>query len=87
MTEEELLWRASLVPRRIPKLPSTETSRRKIAFLFLTKDGVSLAPLWELFFKGYAGLYSIYVHRSPSSNSTVDSSSVFYGRSIPSKVR
>uniref|UniRef100_A0A0A0LUY5 Glycosyl transferase n=2 Tax=Cucumis sativus TaxID=3659 RepID=A0A0A0LUY5_CUCSA len=89
MTEEELLWRASLVPRRIPKLPSTETttSTRKIAFLFLTKDGVSLAPLWELFFKGYAGLYSIYVHRTPSSSSTstVDSSSVFYGRSIPSK--
>ncbi|XP_038895081.1 glycosyltransferase BC10-like [Benincasa hispida] len=85
MTEEELLWRASLVPRRIPNFPSTEKSRRKIAFLFLTKDGVGLAPLWELFFKGHRGFYSIYVHRSPSSNATVDSSSVFYGRSIPSK--
>ncbi|CAK9329974.1 unnamed protein product [Citrullus colocynthis] len=85
MTEEELLWRASLVPRRIPNFSTIEKSRRKIAFLFLTKDGVSLAPLWELFFRGYGGLYSIYVHRSPSSNATVASSSVFYGRSIPSK--
>ncbi|KAG6589613.1 Glycosyltransferase BC10, partial [Cucurbita argyrosperma subsp. sororia] len=84
MTEEELLWRASLVPRRIPKSPLPK-SQPKIAFLFLTKDGVSLAPLWERFFKGHRRLYSIYVHRSSSTNATVASNSVFYGRSIPSK--
>ncbi|PIN05758.1 hypothetical protein CDL12_21701 [Handroanthus impetiginosus] len=82
MKEEELLWRASMVPkireypfRRIPK----------VAFMFLTKGGLPLAPLWEQFFSGHEGLYSIYVHSQPSYNLMMPEDSVFYGRKIPSK--
>ncbi|KAK7320045.1 hypothetical protein RJT34_04775 [Clitoria ternatea] len=82
MTEQELLWRASLVPR-IKELPFKQTP--KVAFMFLTKGPVFLAPLWERFFKGYEGLYSIYVHSHPSFNESVPQSSVFHGRRIPSK--
>ncbi|KAK7358269.1 hypothetical protein VNO77_00195 [Canavalia gladiata] len=82
MTEEELLWRASMVPR-IKELPFKHTP--KVAFMFLTKGPVSMAPLWERFFKGNEGLYSIYVHSHPSFNETVSPSSVFHGRRIPSK--
>lgn len=83
MTEEELLWRASMAPR-IHEYPFKRVP--KVAFLFLTRGAVTLAPLWEKFFHGHEGLYSIYVHSSPSFNETVPQSSVFHGRRIPSKV-
>jgi hypothetical protein len=55
--------------------------------MFLTKGPVLLAPLWQKFFKGNEGLYSIYIHPNPSFDETVyDQSSIFYGRRIPSKV-
>ncbi|WJX26082.1 hypothetical protein P8452_15058 [Trifolium repens] len=83
MNEDELLWRASLVPM-IHETPFKQTP--KVAFMFLTKGPVLLAPLWEKFFKGNEGLYSIYIHPSPSFNQTVyNQSSVFHGRRIPSK--
>lgn len=82
MNEEELLWRASMDPL-IHKPPFKQTP--KVAFLFLTKGPVLLAPLWERFFKGNEGLYSIYVHPNPSFNGTVPESSVFHGRRIPSQ--
>ncbi|XP_061357571.1 glycosyltransferase BC10-like [Gastrolobium bilobum] len=82
MSEEELLWRASMVPM-IKKLPFKQTP--KVAFMFLTKGPVLLAPLWERFFKGNEGLYSVYVHYPPSFNETVPESSVFHGRGVPSK--
>ena len=63
MTEEELLWRASMVPM-IKELPYNHTP--KVAFMFLTKGFVLLAPLWERFFKGNEAFYSIYVHSLPS---------------------
>ncbi|CAI5967434.1 unnamed protein product [Closterium sp. NIES-64] len=34
----------------------------KIAFLFMTRGPLPLAPLWEKFFKGHEGRYSIYIH-------------------------
>jgi hypothetical protein len=83
MEDEELLWRASMVPR-IRGFPFKRT--QKVAFMFLTKGSLSLAPLWELFFKGHEGLYSIYVHPNPSFNGTMPEDSVFHGRRIPSKV-
>lgn len=83
MTDEELLWRASMEPR-VAEYPFKRAP--KVAFLFLTKGPLPLAPLWEIFFKGYEGLYSIYVHSHPSFNGTVPKSSVFHGRRIPSKV-
>lgn len=83
MNEQEMLWRASLVPK-IKEVPFKY--KPKVAFMFLTKGPVLLAPLWERFFKGNEGLYSIYVHSHPSYNETLHQNSVFYGRRIPSKV-
>nr|CAB3498329.1 unnamed protein product [Digitaria exilis] len=83
MTDEELLWRASFAPglRRYPfrRVP-------KVAFMFLTRGPLPLAPLWERFFRGHEGLYSIYVHALPSYQANFTSGSVFYRRQIPSKV-
>ncbi|KAM0933081.1 putative glycosyl transferase, family 14 [Dioscorea sansibarensis] len=83
MNDDELLWRASMVPHkrvvpyeRVPKL----------AFLFLTRGALTFAPLWEMFFKGHQGLYSIYVHADPSFSESTPKDSVFFGRRIPSKV-
>jgi len=83
MTDEELLWRASFAPgvRRYPfrRVP-------KVAFMFLTPGPLPLAPLWERFFRGNEGRYSIYVHALPSYRANFTSESVFYRRQIPSKV-
>jgi hypothetical protein len=84
MSDEELFWRASMVPqvRRTPyrRVP-------KVALLFLARGDLPLRPLWEKFLAGHDGLYSIYVHASPSyAGSPPPSSSVFYGRMIPSQV-
>ncbi|XP_015882977.3 glycosyltransferase BC10 [Ziziphus jujuba] len=82
MNDEELLWRASMAPK-VKEVPFKRIP--KIAFMFLTRGSVAMAPLWEMFFKGHEGLYSIYVHSNPSFNETVPESSVFHGRRIPSK--
>ncbi|CAH8311633.1 unnamed protein product [Eruca vesicaria subsp. sativa] len=82
MDDSELLWRASMEPRRhvypFKRVP-------KLAFMFLTKGPLPFAPLWEMFFKGHKGLYSIYVHALPNYRSDFESSSVFYRRYIPSQ--
>ncbi|GAA0144615.1 transferase [Lithospermum erythrorhizon] len=82
MSEEELLWRASMTPR-IQELPYKRVP--KIAFMFLTRGPVLLAPFWEKFFKGNEGLYSIYIHSSPSNKTFYPEDSVFHDRRIPSK--
>ncbi|GMN38618.1 hypothetical protein TIFTF001_007850 [Ficus carica] len=82
MTDEELLWRASMVPR-IPEYPFNRVP--KVAFMFLVRGHVFMAPLWEQFFKGHEGLYSIYIHSNPSYNGSAPESPVFHGRRIPSK--
>ncbi|XP_075522286.1 glycosyltransferase BC10-like [Primulina tabacum] len=82
MNDEELLWKASMVPK-IQEFPFQKV--RKVAFMFLTRGPVILAPLWELFFKGHKGLYSIYVHSDPCFNGSEPKGSVFHGRRIPSK--
>ena len=84
MNDEELFWRASMVPR-IQELPY-ENVHPKVAFMFLTKGPLPLGPLWEKFFRGREGFYSIYVHADPSFNDTMPETSVFYGRRIPSQV-
>lgn len=85
MNDEELLWRASMVPKR-SEFPGVEPAP-KVAFMFLIKQTVSFAPLWEKFFKGNEGLYSIYVHSDPSFNQSENESSMFRDRRIPSKVQ
>lgn len=83
MSDEELFWRASFVPR-INKYPFKRVP--KIAFMFLTKGPLPLAPLWERFLKGHEGLYSVYVHSLPTFESKFPPSSVFHQRQIPSQV-
>lgn len=83
MNDIELFWRASFVPR-INQYPIKRVP--KIAFMFLTKGPLPLAPLWERFFKGHEGLYSIYVHSLPSYVADLTQFSVFYKRQIPSQV-
>ncbi|ONI17203.1 hypothetical protein PRUPE_3G144800 [Prunus persica] len=82
MSDEELFWRASMVPR-IQKLPYKYVP--KVAFMFLTKGPLPLGPLWEKFFEGHEGLYSIYVHAHPDFNESVPEDSVFHGRRIHSQ--
>lgn len=82
LSDEELLWRASLTPK-IDEYPFDRVP--KVAFLFLVRGPVPLAPLWEKFFKGHKGYYSIYVHSNPSYNGSEVESPVFHGRRIPSK--
>nr|XP_023892024.1 uncharacterized protein LOC112004031 [Quercus suber] len=83
MNDTELLWRASFVPQ-IKIYPYDRVP--KIAFMFLTKGPLPMAPLWERFFKGHDGFYSIYVHAMPSFDANYPPSSVFYRRQIPSQV-
>lgn len=54
--------------------------------MFLTKGPLPLAPLWERFFKGHEGRYSIYIHSLPSYNQEFPSTSVFYRRHVPSQL-
>ncbi|KAA8540315.1 hypothetical protein F0562_024122 [Nyssa sinensis] len=83
MNDTELFWRASFVPL-IKDYPFIRTP--KMAFMFLTRGPLPLAPLWEKFFKGHEGLYSIYIHSLPSYDANFPPSSVFYQRQIPSQV-
>lgn len=79
MTDEELLRRASKAEAFSQKLVP------KVAFMFLTRGPLPFAPLWEKFFEGHAGLYSIYVHSDPSYNDSSPEWSVFHRRRVPSK--
>ncbi|XP_073135269.1 glycosyltransferase BC10-like [Henckelia pumila] len=87
MNDQELLRKASMVPKNIrgDDFPFQKEAP-KVAFMFLTRGPLILAPLWELFFKGNnQGLYSIYVHSDPCFNGSEPEGSVFHGRRIPSK--
>uniref|UniRef100_A0A803N9J6 Core-2/I-branching beta-1,6-N-acetylglucosaminyltransferase family protein n=1 Tax=Chenopodium quinoa TaxID=63459 RepID=A0A803N9J6_CHEQI len=82
LSDQELVWRASLVPKvvgypfkRVPK----------VAFMFLTRGPLPLLPLWEKYFAGHDGFFSIYVHTQAGFVFDVPSGSVFFGRQVPSK--
>ncbi|KAG8380052.1 hypothetical protein BUALT_Bualt07G0153400 [Buddleja alternifolia] len=83
MNDTELFWRASF-ETRINEYPFKRTP--KIAFMFLTRGPLPMSPLWEKFLKGNEKLYSIYIHSLPSYKPDFPTSSVFYGRQIPSQV-
>lgn len=84
MSDEELFWRASMVPK-MEEYPFERVP--KVAFMFMTRGPLPFAPLWDRFFKGHEGLYSVYVHTLPDYRLNVSMSSVFFGRQIPSEVR
>lgn len=85
MSDEELLWAASFEPRRYPP-PWPHKPKPKVAFMFLTRGPLPLAPLWERFFSG-AGreLFSVYVHATPGYRLDFPPSSPFHRRQVPSK--
>lgn len=84
MSDEELLWRASLVPQKA-QYPFHRID--KVAFLFLIRGPLPFLPLWERFFEAQDVVkYSIYVHTNPGFDLLVSNSSVFYKRQIPSQV-
>lgn len=83
MNDTELFWRATFAPR-IKEYPYNRVP--KVAFMFLTRGPLPLSPLWERFFSGNEGFYSIYIHSMPGYQANYSSSSVFYGRQIPSQV-
>lgn len=58
----------------------------KVAFMFMTGGRLPLAGLWEKFFEGHEGFYSIYVHTNPSFQDAFPETSIFYSRRIPSQV-
>lgn len=60
----------------------------KVAFMFLVKGPLPLAPLWERFFAGNQGRFSIYIHTALEYQyGPHELPPVFRGRQIPSKVR
>ncbi|CAI5504258.1 unnamed protein product [Closterium sp. Naga37s-1] len=58
----------------------------KIAFLFLVRGPLPLERVWQRFFQGHEGRYSIYIHASTADYECDKhvNSSVFRGRQIPS---
>ncbi|GMH22069.1 hypothetical protein Nepgr_023912 [Nepenthes gracilis] len=82
MNDAELLWRAAFAPQ-IERYPYNRVP--KVAFMFLTRGPLPLAPLWERFFAGNEGFYSIYVHTMPDYRANFSRSSVFFERQIPSQ--
>lgn len=82
MTEEELFLRASKIQEKTLK------KTKKVAFMFLTRGKLPLAKLWERFFKGHEGLFSIYIHTSDPFyvDDDIPETSPLYRRRIPSKV-
>lgn len=83
MNDSQLFWRASFDPQ-IKSFPFKRIP--KIAFMFLTRGPLPMAPLWEKYFKGHEERYSIYVHALPTYVEDYSPSSVFYRRQIPSQV-
>ncbi|KAF3961932.1 hypothetical protein CMV_013502 [Castanea mollissima] len=83
MSDEELLWRASLMPKK-EEYPYKRVP--KVAFMYLTRGPLPMLPLWEKFFNGQdPDLFSIYVHAPPGFYLNVSMDSPFYHREIPSQ--
>ncbi|THU52763.1 hypothetical protein C4D60_Mb10t07360 [Musa balbisiana] len=55
---------ARVVIRDILSAPAVESKNPKIAFMFLTAGSLPFEKLWEKFFQGHEGRFSIYVHAS-----------------------
>ncbi|CAH8251795.1 unnamed protein product [Arabidopsis lyrata] len=82
MTDDELFWRASMVPVK-EEYPYDRVP--KVAFMFLTRGPLPMLPLWEKFFKGNDKYLSVYVHTPPGYDMNVSRDSPFYDRQIPSQ--
>ncbi|CAL4997677.1 unnamed protein product [Urochloa decumbens] len=82
--DEALMSLAAAAPREVVLAPGA--SSPKVAFLFLTRWDLPMAPLWDKFFAGHRGRYTVYVHTDPAFNgSEPPATSAFHRRRIPSK--
>ncbi|XP_047306505.1 glycosyltransferase BC10-like [Impatiens glandulifera] len=81
MEDKELFLRASSI---LPKIDH-KFGVGKVAFMYLTRGPLPFSPLWEKFFRGNEGMYSIYVHPDPSYNESITQGNVFFGTRVPSQ--
>ncbi|CAL5030166.1 unnamed protein product [Urochloa decumbens] len=81
LTDEERASR--VVFRQILTTPIVRSKSSKIAFMFLTPGTLPFERLWEKFFEGHEGRYTIYVHASREKPEHV--SPIFVGRDIHSE--
>ncbi|XP_039064945.1 glycosyltransferase BC10-like [Hibiscus syriacus] len=80
LSDEET--RSQVVIREILNSPPTQSKNLKIAFLYLTPGTLPFEPLWDKFFRGHEGRFSVYVHASREK--PVHYSDYFIGRDIRS---
>ncbi|KAI9097641.1 hypothetical protein K1719_025412 [Acacia pycnantha] len=81
ITDSEIESR--VVNEEILKIKPLETKNPKVAFLFLTPDPLPFEKLWDTFFEGHEGKFSVYVHMP--NEKPVHKSRYFVGREIRSK--
>ncbi|GKV20419.1 hypothetical protein SLEP1_g30547 [Rubroshorea leprosula] len=79
-TDEEIASR--VVAREILKMPPIKSENSKIAFMFLSPHSLPFEKLWDKFFRGYEGKFSVYVHASKEK--PVHVSRYFFNRDIHS---
>ncbi|KAI3691225.1 hypothetical protein L2E82_49458 [Cichorium intybus] len=80
LTDEEIASR--VVINNILNAPSIETKNPKIAFMFLSPGSLPFERLWDKFFQGHEGKFSIHIHASRVK--PVHSSRYFQNREIRS---
>ncbi|XP_048495005.1 glycosyltransferase BC10 isoform X2 [Beta vulgaris subsp. vulgaris] len=80
LTDDEIYSR--VVVREILKAPHVESRNPKIAFMFLTPGTLPFERLWDKFFQGHEGRFSVFVHASREK--PVHVSHYFLGRDIRS---
>ncbi|KAL8225996.1 hypothetical protein R6Q57_018553 [Mikania cordata] len=62
LSDEEIASR--VVIKNLLKTPSTKIKNPKIAFMFLSPGSLAFERLWDKFFKGHEGRFSIHIHAS-----------------------
>lgn len=62
LTDEELA--SQVLVQEFLRTPPLPTENPKIAFMFLTPGSLPFEKLWDVFFSGHEGKFSVYVHAS-----------------------
>ncbi|KAF5461506.1 hypothetical protein F2P56_017595 [Juglans regia] len=74
---------AQVVLKEILKIPPIQSKNPKIAFMFLASGSLPFEEIWDNFFRGHEGRFSVYVHSS--NEKPVHVSPYFEGRDIRSE--
>uniref|UniRef100_A0A7N0T850 Core-2/I-branching beta-1,6-N-acetylglucosaminyltransferase family protein n=1 Tax=Kalanchoe fedtschenkoi TaxID=63787 RepID=A0A7N0T850_KALFE len=80
LSDEEIASR--VVFRDILKIPAPKLKTPKIAFMFLSTGSLPFERLWDMFFRGHEGKFTVYVHASK--DKPVHTSRYFVNRDIRS---